>query len=346
MNPPTILGLGSACWDTLLEVHTLPGPGGKSELLSERGLPGGQVASVLVGCCRLGLAASMLLRTGDDPAGAHVRAALAAAGVDLTHGRIIAAAATATAYIVRDRAGERAVIWRAPEAMAVASADVTPAMLDGVDALFFDGRDGGACLRLAQWARARSIPVIADLDCVYPHTAALLPWIDHLVSPAEFTLAAAAPCPTVVITRGHDGAEGHEHGGERLHVPAFPAAVVDTTGAGDAFHAGYIFALLQGWPLPARLRFANATAACACAAVGAQAGLPTLRQVEARLADEPQSRRSHQAAPAPRRSEATGSPPRREHQAAPAQRRSGATGPPPRREHKRAGGAREPAPNQ
>lgn len=325
MNPPTILGLGSACWDTLLEVHTLPGPGGKSELLSERGLPGGQVASVLVGCCRLGLAASMLLRTGDDPAGARVRAALAAEGVDLTHGRIIAAAATATAYIVRDRAGERAVIWRAPEAMAVAGADVTPAMLDGVDALFFDGRDGAACLRLAQWARARSIPVIADLDCVYPHTAALLPWIDHLVSPAEFTLAAAAPCPTVVITRGRDGAEGHEPGGERLHVPAFPAAVVDTTGAGDAFHAGYLFALLQGWPLPARLRFANATAACACAAVGAQAGLPTLRQVEARLANQP---------------------PRRSHQAAPAQRRSGATGPPPRREHKRAGEAREPAPHQ
>ena len=287
MNPPKILGLGSACWDTLLEVHALPGPGGKAELLGACGLPGGQVASVLVGCCRLGLGAAMLLRTGDDPAGARVRAALAAAGVDLTHGRIVAAAATATAYILRDSAGERAVIWQAPDAMAVAADDVAPAMLDGVDALFFDGRDGGACLRLAQWARARSIPVIADLDCVYPHTAALLPWIDHLVAPAEFPLAAAAPCPTVVITHGRNGAEGHEHGGERLHLPAFPAAVVDTTGAGDAFHAGYIFALLQGWPLPARLRFANATAACACEAVGAQAGLPTRLQVDARLACGP-----------------------------------------------------------
>jgi sugar/nucleoside kinase (ribokinase family) len=160
-------------------------------------------------------------------------------------------------------------------------------MLDGAAAVFFDGRDGAACLQLAQWARARRLPIVADLDQIYPHTAALLPWIDHLVSPAEFPLVRQAPCPTVVITRGAEGAEAWEQGHAPVCAPAFPAAVVDTTGAGDAFHAGYLYALLQGWPLIERLRFANATAACACEALGAQAGLPTLDQAQRRLAVVP-----------------------------------------------------------
>lgn len=280
-----VLGLGNACLDTVLELERLPGAGEKLPLLGAEALPGGQAAGAMVGCVRLGLEARFLLRTGDDPAGARIRAALAEAGVDLSPARIVAGVASASAHILRDRAGERAVIWATPPGLAVAADDITPELFVGVDALYFDGRDGAACLRAAQMARELGIPVIADLDHHYPHTPTLLPWIDHLIVPAEF--GEAATSGTRVITRGSAGAVASVGGGRRLSSRAFPVAVVDTTGAGDAFHAAYIYALLDGADLEARLRFANAAAALACTQAGAQSALPTLAQVQTLLRPQP-----------------------------------------------------------
>jgi sugar/nucleoside kinase (ribokinase family) len=59
-----------------------------------------------------------------------------------------------------------------------------------------------------------------------------------------------------------------------LPVPAFRVAAVDTTGAGDAFHAGYAHALGAGAELPEALRSGCAVAALACTALGGRAGLP------------------------------------------------------------------------
>jgi len=55
---------------------------------------------------------------------------------------------------------------------------------------------------------------------------------------------------------------------------------VDTTGAGDLFHAGFIYALLQGWPLQKQLDFACAAAALNCTGVGARGGIQPLQKIE------------------------------------------------------------------
>jgi len=282
-----ILGLGNACRDTLLRVVRLPGRGEKIELQSESHSTGGQVASALVGCQRLGLRTEFLLRSGEDAAGEQIRAAMRAAGIGLQYARTMPGVASATAYVIWDAVGERAVVWSIPAGLALTPGEITPALFEDVAALFFDGRDGAACLRAAQMARERGIPVVADLDCHYPHTAELLEWVDHLVSPAEFG-AKASDRRTVVITNGAAGATGWEPGRPPVHAPAFPVPVVDTTGAGDAFHAGYLYGLVQGWEFAPRLRFANATAALACRAVGSQAGLPQRNEVEQLLARFPE----------------------------------------------------------
>jgi sulfofructose kinase len=234
-----------------------------------------------VGCARLGLHTLFLLRTGDDEAGELQRAALAAAGVDLRHARAVPGAASAHAFILLDHRGERSVLWQTPAALAVRPEEIAPELLDGVDAVFLDGMDGAASLRLAQLARQRGIPALADLDRVYPHTEPLLPWLDHVIVPESFPLRPERA--TWVVTQGARGATAYPPGQAPLPSPAFPVTVVDTTGAGDAFHAGYTFALLRGDALPERLRFANAAAALACTALGAQAALPRLDQVEALL---------------------------------------------------------------
>jgi sugar/nucleoside kinase (ribokinase family) len=56
--------------------------------------------------------------------------------------------------------------------------------------------------------------------------------------------------------------------------------VVDTTGAGDVFHAGFIYGLLQNWEVQEILRFANAVAVLKCRDLGGRKGIPTLEEVQ------------------------------------------------------------------
>jgi sulfofructose kinase len=69
--------------------------------------------------------------------------------------------------------------------------------------------------------------------------------------------------------------------GKQLHYSAaYSVPVVDTTGAGDIFHAGFIYGLLQDWPLDRQLDFACAAAALNCMAAGARGGIQTLDAIE------------------------------------------------------------------
>jgi sulfofructose kinase len=80
-------------------------------------------------------------------------------------------------------------------------------------------------------------------------------------------------------TLGQDGVLAWD--GQRFHhTPAYRVPVVDTTGAGDIFHAGFIYGLLQGWPLERQLDFACAAAALNCMGVGARGGIESVDAIE------------------------------------------------------------------
>jgi len=80
-------------------------------------------------------------------------------------------------------------------------------------------------------------------------------------------------------TLGHEGVLAWD-GKQMHHTPAYRVPVADTTGAGDTFHAGFIYGLLQGWPLERQLDFACAAAALNCTAVGARGGIKTVEAIE------------------------------------------------------------------
>jgi len=68
--------------------------------------------------------------------------------------------------------------------------------------------------------------------------------------------------------------------GQIYRQPAFPVDAVDTTGCGDVFHGGYLYGLLQAWPLPQTVRFASACAALKTRALGGRTAIPTLSEIE------------------------------------------------------------------
>jgi ribokinase len=86
----------------------------------------------------------------------------------------------------------------------------------------------------------------------------------------------------IVITMGCRGSIGWD-GDAVFFQDAFPIEAVDTTGAGDVYHGGYIYGLLHGFPMPDCMRFASATAALKCREIGARKGIPRLEEIHAFL---------------------------------------------------------------
>jgi sugar/nucleoside kinase (ribokinase family) len=76
--------------------------------------------------------------------------------------------------------------------------------------------------------------------------------------------------PTLDLAKGAFPSQG------LIHVPALPVDVVDTTGAGDSFDAGFLYGYLHGWPLERTLRLACACGSLSTRAPGGTAGQPTL----------------------------------------------------------------------
>jgi sugar/nucleoside kinase (ribokinase family) len=88
----------------------------------------------------------------------------------------------------------------------------------------------------------------------------------------------------VCVTLGKEGALA-VCAGYTTHAPGYSVPVIDTTGAGDCFHAAYLYAHFNHYPLPKALQFANAAAALSVGRLGARGGLPTAQQVTRFLAE-------------------------------------------------------------
>ena len=143
-------------------------------------------------------------------------------------------------------------------------------------------------------ARAAGIPVTADLDNLYPGVEALLENVDFAITSREFPgrlcaendllvslprMASSFGCRLTGATLGADGVLTWD--GSRFHYsPAFDLKPVDTTGAGDVFHAAFAYGLLQGYDLRRLLEFSCAAAGLACMGMGARGGIATLREIE------------------------------------------------------------------
>ena len=93
------------------------------------------------------------------------------------------------------------------------------------------------------------------------------------------------------MTLGPRGAFGCD-GREEIFSPSVRVEAVDTTGAGDIFHAGFLYALLEGLPFREILAFANTAAGLSCRGMGGRAAIPTIEEIRAAGASRSSPRRS------------------------------------------------------
>ena len=295
-----LLGIGQASIDHVCSVEGLPRFTGKEAMLAYDVLPGGQIATALLAGARLGLRGAFVGSIGTDSAGSAVLAPLDAAGIDLSGVRRVGGASTRLAVILVDRAsGERTLLWYRDPRLRLRLEDVPAARIARARCLLLDGDDPEVSAHAARTARAAGVPVVLDVDRAAPGIEALLAAADFPIVSRHFaesfsrdgTLRGGLErlvglgARLAVVTLGDRGCLALA-GRREIRSPAFPVMPRDTTGAGDVFHAAFVWGLLEGVEVEALLRAANAAAALSARALGAQGGLPTRNELEAFLRDQ------------------------------------------------------------
>lgn len=295
MNPAKVdlVGVGLNATDTLLRLSEFPTSSSKVEVNSVAVLPGGQVASAVIACQKWGLSTRYVGKLGDDLAAEVHRREFTEAGAE-TQLVTVQNCASAQSFILIDPRGERTVLWGRAEALTLEPGDVKRVWIVNARALLVDGCDTAAGIAAARWAREAGVPVIADFDKAYPGIEELMTCVDYLIVSHDFPeqacgekeLSKSLPllqrrfrCSLTAATLGIDGVLAWD--GMRFHhARAYQVKTVDTTGAGDIFHAGFIYGLLRDWPIQRRLDFACAAAALNCAATGARGGIRPVGEIE------------------------------------------------------------------
>lgn len=290
-----VVGFGLNAVDHIVVVPAYPEFNTKVRLIEHSRQTGGQVASALTALQRLGCKTRYIGKCGSDDAGRLVLERLALEGIDQSYVIQVPDAYNQIAYILIDsRNGERTIVWDRDERLAFTPDEINPEAIVSGRILHIDGHDVEADIRAAQIARAASMPVVIDVDNYYPGADRLLPLVDFLITSSDFprrVTGISSPKEALVklkeisgsyfvaMTLGKDGVLAY-HKNQFIHVPGFEVECRDTTGAGDAFHGGFIYGLLQGYTIEQTLRVANAVAAHKCLSYGAQNGLPTLAELQ------------------------------------------------------------------
>jgi sugar/nucleoside kinase (ribokinase family) len=292
-----VFGVGQNALDRVCEVDGLLQLGEKREMPGCRDLPGGQVATAVLACARLGLRCAYAGKLGDDAAAALALAPLREAGVDLSGVQTVAGASTQTAVILVDGpSGERTLLWHRSAALRIAPGDLDRARVESARALLLDAGDPEAAAWAAGIARNAGIPVILDADHYRPELAPLLSRVDFPLVSQGFAdsfsgsgsirealrMLSGCGARLAAVTLGGRGTIAAS-GEDVIEVPAFAVDARDTIGAGDVFHGAFAWGLLEGWGAARVLRAANAAAAMNCRFPGAQGGVPDRAELEAFL---------------------------------------------------------------
>ena len=292
---PEILAVGYACVDFITVVDRLP-------ILDEKMIVdnlliqgGGPSATAMVAASRLGARVSIVASIADDVLGREIIAGLEREKVDVSLSPIRNVGRSAFAFLMIDRqSGYRTIVGRQGDIISLRAKEVPKAQIKKAKVLFVDGNEPEAQFVAAQVAKKAGVPVIFDAGNEKAGMEELIPFTDVLIAsrgfgrdvggsedPAKAAKAffAQGGLSVAAVTAGADGAYFETAQGA-FHQKAFKVKVVDTTGAGDAFHGAYAFGMARKWAARECARFASAVAAMKCTKVGGRTGLPKLAEVE------------------------------------------------------------------
>ncbi len=299
-----VLCLGTLTVDIFLRVGgSLSMPVGEVALLEASEMhPGGTACNTALNFAKLGLSVGVITHLGDDPAGDLVLNYLARAGVQLQGvTRTQAVNTTATFYLT----GSNGVLTYlyypgTSQVFSMEAVDlqlvVSPKHLHIGGTFLMPALDGTPTAQILQIARTAGVrtsldptpnvtvgsletlaPSLPYLDYFFPNLsqAQVLSGQTDPAAAADFFLERGVGAVSIKLDRrGSYVTDGKRS----FHVPPYQVAEVETTGAGDAYAAGFITGVCSGWDLEQAAEFANAVGAMCVRAIGAQAGVGSIAE--------------------------------------------------------------------
>jgi len=287
-----VTGIGQCSLDYLAVVDAYPRPNTKKEVLEWSQQGGGPVATALVTLARLGIPGRFYGVVGDDDAGDKIERSLVDEGIDARLTRRRGSRSQVAFISVEKGSGTRTIFWKRPSGRELRKTELDAGFLAGADLLLLDGLMVEASIHAAALAKDNGVPVMLDAGRLRPGMLKVAADCDYIVASEEFardlgwrlTQSELAKrrkefgCRILTVTLGERGSVTASDKGY-LRVPAFPVETVDTTGAGDVFHGGFIFGLLMKWDIRDTVVFASAVAAMKCTKLGGRDGIPTVPEV-------------------------------------------------------------------
>jgi sulfofructose kinase len=281
-----VLCVGHTSYDLIYSVPHHPGEDEKMVADSFLSCGGGPAANAAVMVAKLGLKSAFVGYLGHDLYGEIHRQELIDHSVNVD--KIVRGTSpTPLSMVLVKPDGKRALINYKGETKALPEAAVDFSAIKP-KVILFDGHEPHISVPLAKFAKSQGILTVLDAGSVHEGTLALMDKVDYLVCSEKFALQLhgdtetalshlAEISPNVVITLGEKGLIWQQ-GKIRGALPAFTVTVVDTTGAGDAFHGAFAAAIALGIGWGDVLRYASAAGALCCTKTGARLGLPTYQE--------------------------------------------------------------------
>lgn len=295
--------MGAVAWDHFLVVPRFPEPDDKVRAISEHECAGGNIATSLVALRRWGLKCRVSAMLGFDSCSRRIIDDLDNEGV-LTDALIRREDADGrrSTIIVDHRNGNRSVVSGPHKVPPILPHHVNRSWFESARVLHLDSSMDECGVEAAALAREMGLKVTIDCERSTPRVLEVMRACDYIIAPMSFagpftqqekiSLAAYGlhlqTERAVIVT---DGARGCEYccGEVAFHQPAFNVPVVDCTGAGDVFHAAFIYGLLAAWDIKKTVRFASWSAAHACRELGGRKGIPTPEEIHEYLRKDSQA---------------------------------------------------------
>ena len=295
-KPFDVVGLGLNAVDFLCVIPKFPAFNTKTEIVKYEKHGGGQVATAMVACSTWGLSTKYIGKVGENDLGMFSLKSIKGAGVDVSSVTVERGATNQFAFILIDKvSGERTIIWHRDKKLLFKEGQLSRKDVCEGKILQVDGHDIEATIKAIKWAREEGIFTVIDIDKVEEKTPELIRDVDFLITSSTFgpKLTGIEDREKALMalkrynkgflcaTLGREGAMAVV--GDRIvYSRGFEVETVDTTGAGDVFHAAFIYGLIRNWEALEILRFANAVAALKCTRMGGRS-VPTLEQVDSFL---------------------------------------------------------------
>jgi sulfofructose kinase len=301
---PRILCAGIIVLDEVFRVEEFPQADGKVQATGFFVVNGGCAANAAVAIARLGghaaLAGPMGGPEGEDGNGDRVLKALMRENVDCTFCERVDGMATALSAIFMNARGDRTIVTYRDQRIAATKPKDPDAVVAQADAVLADNRFPDFVRPICEAARRRNLPILIDGDRPTVEDDPLFRLATHVVFSSECLRAttgvadlgegllriAKRTAAFLAVSNG-PGDIIFLDGGRLRRVPVFKIEPIDTLGAGDAFHGGFLLALAEGKSVTEAMRFGAAVAGIKCTRLGGSAGSPRRDEVEALMAAQP-----------------------------------------------------------